>query len=361
MMAAPTSAGGGGQSPAPPVLSVRDLRAYYQMQYFGIFREVRAVDDITLHVNRNEIYGLAGESSCGKTSFIKTIAAANRPPLNVIGGSVKFGFLDRDIFRLSEEELSRIRWKHLSYIMQGSMSVLNPVRRIGKTFVDFAFRHINRPEREFFDIVERHLDRLQLSPAILRAYPHELSGGMRQRVTIALATICRPEFIIADEPTTALDVVVQKGVLAMIREVQREMASSVLFVTHDMTVHANVADRLGIMYAGRLIEEAPTREIFATPLHPYTAHLIQSLPRIGDLSPKKALPGAPPNLAAPPPGCRFHPRCPLATDICRRETPALTMLAPGHRVACFAASPEVEPVVAAGDGSARVQALEAQR
>jgi peptide/nickel transport system ATP-binding protein len=361
MTVPPASAAGGGQSPAPPVLSVRDLRAYYQMQYFGIFREVRAVDDITLHVNRNEIYGLAGESSCGKTSFIKTIAATNRPPLNVIGGSVRFSFLDRDIVGLSEEELSGIRWRHLSYIMQGSMSVLNPLRRIRKTFLDFALRHIDRPEREFFDIVERHLERLHLSPTILRAYPHELSGGMRQRVTIALATICRPEFIIADEPTTALDVVVQKGVLAMIREVQQEMGSSVLFVTHDMTVHANMADRLGVMYAGRLIEEAPTREIFATPLHPYTAHLIQSLPRIGDLRPKKALSGAPPNLAAPPPGCRFHPRCPLAMDICRRETPALTMLAPDHRVACFAASPAVEPVAAAGDGSARVQALEARR
>ena len=151
---------------------------------------------------------------------------------------------------------------------------------------------------------------------------------MRQRVTIALATICRPEFIIADEPTTALDVVVQKGVLGMIREVQREMGSSILLVTHDMAVHANMADRLGIMYAGRLVEEAPTREMFAKPLHPYTAHLIESLPRIGDVGLKKALGGAPPNLSAPPPGCRFHPRCPLAMDICRREVPELTTLAP---------------------------------
>ena len=328
---------------ASPVLEVRNLRAYYQMRYFGIEREVRAVDDITLHVNKNEIYGIAGESSCGKSSFIKTVAAANRPPLNVIGGSVRFSFVDRDIFALGEEELARVRWRHLSYIMQGSMNVLNPVRRIEKSFEDFAFRHIAKPAHEFRQIVEGHLERLHLQPAILRAYPHELSGGMRQRVTIALATICRPEFIIADEPTTALDVVVQKGVLSMIREVQQELGSSILFVTHDMTVHANMTDRLGIMYAGRLVEEAPTREIFANPLHPYTAHLIQSLPRIGDLSTKKALPGAPPNLAEPPEGCRFHPRCPLAMDICRRENPALTTLAPGHRAACFAASDAVQP------------------
>jgi peptide/nickel transport system ATP-binding protein len=331
------------QPAGDPVLSVEHLRAYYQMKYFGIDREVRAVDDITLQIDPNEIYGLAGESSSGKTSFIKTIAAANRPPLNVVGGSVKFTFLDRDIHRLDREALAAVRWKHLSYIMQGSMNVLNPVRRIRRSFFDFAFAHIRRPEPEFLSIVETHLRRLHLEPSVLDAYPHELSGGMRQRVTIALATICRPEFIIADEPTTALDVVVQKGVLGMIREVQREMGSSILFVTHDMAVHANMADRLGIMYAGRLVEEAPTREIFAKPLHPYTAHLIESLPRIGDIRPKEALGGTPPNLSAPPPGCRFHPRCPLATDICRREVPELTTLAPGHRVACFAASPSVKP------------------
>ena len=327
-----------------PVLSVRNLRAYYQMKYFGVTREVRAVDDITLDVQRNEIYGLAGESSCGKTSFIKTIAGANRPPLNVLGGHARYRFLDRDIFQLSQETLAAVRWKHLSYVMQGSMNVLNPVRRVREAFVDFAWRHMPGPKPEFFARVEAHLERLHLPPTVLDAYPHELSGGMRQRVAIALATICRPEFIIADEPTTALDVVVQKGVLGMIREVQREIGSSMIFVTHDMAVHANMADRLGIMYAGRLVEEGRTADVFRNPRHPYTAHLIASLPRIGDLSQKKALGGAPPNLADPPPGCRFHPRCPLVMDICRRERPALTMLAPEHRVACFAASPEVQPV-----------------
>jgi peptide/nickel transport system ATP-binding protein len=162
---------------------------------------------------------------------------------------------------------------------------------------------------------------------------------MRQRVTIALATVCRPEFIIADEPTTALDVVVQKDVLAMVREIQRELGSSILFVTHDMAVHANLADRLGIMYAGRLVEEGRTADIFRSPRHPYTAHLIASLPRLGDTAPKAGLSGAPPNLADPPPGCRFHPRCPRATDICRREAPPLEPLAPGHRVACFHPEP----------------------
>ena len=322
---------------------VENLRAYYLMRYFGIVREVRAVDDISLQIQRNEIYGLAGESSSGKTTLIKTIAAAIRPPLEVVSGTIKYDFLDRDIYALAPEALAAIRWKHLSYITQGSMNVLNPIRRVRQSFLDFAFRHMDRTKREFFEIVDSHLARLHLAPTVLSAYPHELSGGMRQRVAIALATICRPEFIIADEPTTALDVVVQKSVLRMIREAQQEFGSSMIFVTHDLTVHANIADRLGIMYAGRMVEEAPTREIFHNPMHPYTAHLVTSLPRIGDETPKRALSGAPPNLADPPGGCRFHPRCPLAMDICRQVHPALTRLVTNHRVACYAASPLVKP------------------
>jgi peptide/nickel transport system ATP-binding protein len=159
---------------------------------------------------------------------------------------------------------------------------------------------------------------------------------MRQRATIALATICRPDFIIADEPTTALDVVVQKDVLDMIRAIQREIGSSVLFVTHDMGVHAYLTDRLGIMYAGMLVEEAATPTLFARPLHPYTKHLIASLPRIGDDVPRGGLEGSPPNLADPPSGCRFHPRCPFAMEVCRSRVPAMVESEPGHRVACFA-------------------------
>ena len=187
-----------------------------------------------------------------------------------------------------------------------------------------------------------HLARVGLDRSVLAAYPHELSGGMRQRATIALATICRPDVILADEPTTALDVVVQKEVLGMISGIRREIGSSVLLVTHDLGVHAHVTDRLGIMYAGRLIEEAATAEIFRNPLHPYTRHLISSLPRIGDDVPREGLAGSPPNLADPPPGCRFHPRCPLAMDVCRREVPVMSETAPAHRVACFAVNRSAE-------------------
>jgi peptide/nickel transport system ATP-binding protein len=328
-----------------PVLEVSDLRAYYRTSAFGVAREVRAVDDVSLAIQTNEIYGLAGESSSGKTTLIKTIAAAMQPPLEVVSGSVTFRFAGRtiDIHRVSEGDLAAIRWKHLSYIMQGSMNVLNPVRRVKQSFVDFAFRHIGKPVPEFRADVSQHLRRLHLEPDVLEAYPHQLSGGMRQRVTIALATVCRPEFIIADEPTTALDVVVQRDVLGLIHETQRALASSILFVTHDMAVHANLADRLGIMYAGRLVEEARTAELFRRPRHPYTVHLIASLPRLGDAAPKEALPGAPPNLANPPAGCRFHPRCPRASARCRVEVPPLSAIAPEHRVACFHPEPESTP------------------
>jgi peptide/nickel transport system ATP-binding protein len=325
-------------APRTPVLSVDDLKAYYRTRHFGIEREVRAVDGVSFEVRDNEIYGLAGESSSGKSTLLKAIAAAMRPPLHVVGGTVRMRFLEgaKSLYAASSAELAQLRWRKLSYIMQGSMSALNPVRRVRRSFEDFAARHLGGTGAAFEAKVVAHLGLVRLDKGVLDAYPHELSGGMRQRVTIALATICRPDLVIADEPTTALDVVVQKDVLDMIRNVQRQVGSSLLLVTHDLGVHAYLTDRLAIMYGGRLVEEAPTETLFRNPLHPYAKHLIASLPRIGEAAPKVTLPGGPPNLAEPPPGCRFHPRCPLAMERCRRETPGLTMVAPQHRVACFA-------------------------
>jgi len=331
------------------VLEVRNLKAYYLMNYFGVQREVRAVDDITMSIGRNEVYGIAGESSSGKTSFIKVLAAAIRPPLRVVGGSATYDFgggIEVDVTAARDEDIEAIRWRHLSYIMQGSMSVLNPLRRVGKIFEDFASRPLGLSGPAFRQVVVDHLGRLKLPPSVLNAYPHELSGGMRQRVTIGLATVCKPQFIIADEPTTALDVVVQKDVLSLIKSLQVEMGSSIVFVTHDMSVHANIADRIGIIYAGRLVEEGPTRQMFTAPRHPYTAHLVASLPRIGDMARRPALEGRPPSLAAPPQGCRFHPRCPLAVEKCKTEVPPLATIGPGHRTACWRAD-DVRPLVGA--------------
>jgi peptide/nickel transport system ATP-binding protein len=322
----------------PAALTVEGLKAYYVNEHFGIRREVRAVDDISLTVRRNEVYGIAGESSSGKSSLIKTLAGAIRPPMRVIGGSVTFDFGGRTIDVYAQrEQLKPARWRHLSYIMQGSMNVLNPVRRVKHSFRDFAYRHMGLGRAAFWHKVRQHLERLGLDPDVLEAFPHQLSGGMRQRITIALATVCEPEFIIADEPTTALDVLVQQDVLRLIKDVQARIQASIIFVTHDMSVHAAITDRLAIMYAGRLAEEGATQALFDRPQHPYTAHLIGSLPRIGDVRVRKSLPGKPPALSDPPGGCRFHPRCPLAVDRCAREVPPMLPSATGGRVACFRA------------------------
>jgi peptide/nickel transport system ATP-binding protein len=320
------------------LLSVKNLCAYYQTELYGISRTVRAVDGVSLELLPNEIYGVAGESSCGKTTLIKVISGNIKPPLKVNSGSVDYQFESYavDMLHISKDELRRnVRWKEISYVMQGSMSVLNPVRKIIKTFEDIVDTHdpINDKKR-FLEKVTAHVNLMGLPTEVLNSFPHQLSGGMRQRVAIALATLFQPSLIIADEPTTALDVVVQRGVLQMIKDIQAMSGNTVLLVTHDMAVHANVADRVMIMYAGRIAEEAPTESIFNAPLHPYTQHLIRSLPMIGERSNKAGLKGTPPNLANPPSGCRFHTRCPYVMEACRTEVPDLVPVKERHRVAC---------------------------
>lgn len=320
------------------LLRVQNLRAYYRTEVYGISRTVRAVDGVSFDLYPNEIYGVAGESSCGKTTLIKVISGNIKPPLKALEGSVDFNFdgYEVDMLQTSQDELRRsVRWKQISYVMQGSMSVLNPVRKVIETFKDIVDTHERiTDKKKFLEQTRTHINRLGLPTDVLNAYPHQLSGGMRQRVAIALATVFQPALIIADEPTTALDVVVQRGVLQMMKDIQSASGNTVLLVTHDMAVHANVADRVMIMYAGRIVEEAPTDTIFNAPLHPYTQHLIRSLPMIGERSTKASLQGTPPNLANPPSGCRFHPRCPYVMDVCRTEVPELVTIKGRHRVAC---------------------------
>jgi peptide/nickel transport system ATP-binding protein len=320
------------------LLSVNDLCAYYRTEVYGVSRTVRAVDGVSFELYPNEIYGVAGESSCGKTTLIKVISGNIKPPLKAQSGSVnyQFGSYDVDMLTITQDEMRRnVRWKEISYVMQGSMSVLNPVRKVVKTFEDIIESHQGIKDRKaFLEQTQAHISRLGLPTEVLNSYPHQLSGGMRQRVAIALATVFHPSLIIADEPTTALDVVVQRGVLQMIKDIQTLSNNTILLVTHDMAVHANVADRVMIMYAGRIAEEAPTEAIFNAPLHPYTQHLIHSLPMIGERSSRASLRGTPPNLANPPSGCRFHVRCPYVMDVCRTEVPDLVPVRENHRVAC---------------------------
>jgi peptide/nickel transport system ATP-binding protein len=241
-----------------------------------------------------------------------------------------------DLYSLRPEERREFRWKFISYVPQSSMSNLNPVTKLKTSFRDFLESHVPPKEkRDVFEIARRHLLELGLPPSVLQSYPHQLSGGMRQRTIIALASFLSPRVVITDEPVTALDVVVQRGVLQLLKEVQEKLENALVMVTHDMGVLANIADRVGIMYAGKIIEEARVETIFERPLHPYTQYLINSLPKFGDKGMRESAPGAPPSLVKLPSGCAFHPRCRFAMDICRQAVPESLSVGDQHRVACW--------------------------
>jgi peptide/nickel transport system ATP-binding protein len=324
------------------IVEAERLKAYYITHAYGVERTVKAVDNISIQVQEGEVYGIAGESGCGKSTLLKVLLGAFQPPLRVVDGSVKYRFDGREIDATSIQEntLRDIRWRKVSYIPQGSMHVLNPVRRIQDTFYDFISAHRQIGRRESIDMTRTYLGDLGLPEKVLTQYPHQLSGGMRQRVTIALATILSPKLIFADEPTTALDVVVQRVVIQLLKEIRQKEGSTVVLITHDIGVHANLADRIGVLYAGKLVEEADTRTILKNPRHPYTKYLIQSLPRLDERAERVSIPGRPPALDNPPTGCRFHPRCPLVMDKCRTIDPEMIMIRPGHRAACHAVAEE---------------------
>ncbi|MEW6045321.1 MAG: ABC transporter ATP-binding protein [Bacillota bacterium] len=320
-----------------PILEAEGLKAYYIVSAYGVKRTVRAVDNIFLSIKEGEVLGIAGESGSGKSTLVKALLGLTWPPLTITGGTVRYRVAGQQ-FEIRSDKGARDRgigWDTVAYIPQGSMSVLNPVRRIKDTFRDLVYKHTGLPANEFEKAVEAHLEVFGLPKEVLHAFPHQLSGGMRQRVTIALATILKPKVIFADEPTTALDVVVQRGVIHLLRRVQRDGNAAMVLVTHDMAVHAQLADRIAIMYAGKVIEEGSVGDVFRNPLHPYTEYLIRSVPQIGDRSPRIGLGGAPPRLDSLPRGCSFHERCPHARPICREGVPALVGVGNGHKVACF--------------------------
>jgi peptide/nickel transport system ATP-binding protein len=320
------------------ILRTEKLKAFYMLDVHGKQKIVKAVNEVDLAIREDEVYGIAGESGCGKTTLLKALYAAIDPPLRLMGGKIYYRTNDHeiDVTQLNAEQKRRLRWEFISYVPQGSMSVLNPVRKLKDTYQDFLFSHVMQGSKaDTLEIARRHIIELGLPSNILDAYPHQLSGGMRQRVTIALATLLKPRLIIADEPTTALDVVVQRGVVQMLREIKNNLKNTIVLVTHDMGVHANVADRIAIMYAGKIVEEGPTSAIFECPQHPYTRYLINSLPRFGDKSVRESVPGSPPSLANIPSGCPFHPRCPHVMNICREQMPGFTQVVAGHKAACW--------------------------
>lgn len=325
------------------VIEANNLKAYYITQAYGVERTVQAVDDISLQINEGEVYGIAGESGCGKSTLLKVLLGVYEPPLTVVDGSITYRIDEQEIdsIALSEAERRDLSWKKISYIPQGSMHVLNPVRRIRDTFHDFIAAHRPMSKKQSLKMAQAYLSDLGLPEKVISSYPHQLSGGMRQRVTIALATILWPKLIFADEPTTALDVIVQRGVIQLLKEIQQRENSTLILITHDMGVHANLADRIAVLYAGKIVEEADTRTILTNPQHPYTQYLINSLPSLDERTEKVSIPGRPPALDNPPSGCRFHPRCPLAQDKCKTIDPEMITIEPGHRTACHVVAEEL--------------------
>jgi peptide/nickel transport system ATP-binding protein len=297
-------------------------------------KRLLAVNNVDLEIFQGEIFGLAGESACGKTTLANSILRLIKPPGRIISGRVIFDGID--LLSLGEEDLRRIRWEKIAYIPQASMNALNPVMRIYDQIVDVVRAHRKDfPEEEIRRRAEELFVSVGLAPEVLKMYPHELSGGMRQRVIIAMSLFLNPKLLIADEPTTALDVVVQRGILQLLRDINKKFGTTILLITHDMAVHAQIVDRLAIMYAGKIVEVGPVKDIFERPLHPYTQLLIASIPRAGEKRRLAGIPGLPPDLRNPPPGCMFHPRCPLRIQgKCERVEPALRQVSNERKVAC---------------------------
>jgi len=314
------------------LLEVRGLEVDYG--------RARAVDGVDLEIRQGEILGLAGESGCGKTTIASSVLRILRPPGRVTGGEILFR--GEDILRLKPEELRKFRWRNVSIVFQGAMNSLNPLMRVGDQFVDTLRAHERIDKKRALVRAGELLDLVGIDPRRLRAYPHELSGGMRQRVIIAIALSLTPELIVMDEPTTALDVVVQREILQQVDALKREFGFAVLFITHDVSLLLEFADRVSIMYAGEIVETTSAERLATKPLHPYTQGLLASFPPLtGPLTKLTGIPGAPPDLRDPPAGCRFHPRCPHCVPerpgLYTRQTterPVLREIAPGHEVAC---------------------------
>ena len=314
------------------LLEVRDLVVEYG--------RVRAVDGVNLRIETGEILGLAGESGCGKSTVANAILRILRPPARIVSGSVLFQ--GDDLVVKSIEELRRYRWRNVSMVFQSAMNALNPVMRVGNQFVDMMQAHERISKRRAIVRAGELLELVGIDKRRVRAYPHELSGGMRQRVIIGMALALSPELIILDEPTTALDVVVQREILQEVEALKRDFGFAVLFITHDLSLLLEFADRIAIMYAGEIVESGPAAKLASDPLHPYTQGLIKSFPPLtGVRTHLTGIPGAPPDLREPPSGCRFHPRCPHclpenAALYLRQTTerPRLREVAPGHQVAC---------------------------
>ncbi len=349
--------------PAAPLLVVEGLTTHFTLES----GTVMAVDDVGFTLRDGEALGIAGESGCGKTTTALSLLGLLPSNARIVRGSIRLYGID--LVPKTEKQLRRYRWREISIVFQGAMNALNPVRRIGDQIAEPIERRLGVPradaERRAGDLLEL----VGIPRERARAYPHELSGGMRQRAMIAMALGCDPAIIIGDEPTTALDVMVQAQILELLERLRHELGLSLILITHDLSVIAETCDRVLIMYAGRVAEEGPVARVFRSPRHPYTQKLLAAFPDLhADRRTLEVIPGAPPDLRMPPPGCRFHPRCSLAMPVCSSELPPEVTFGDGVRVACHlypqgsdgtpVALPRAAPgEVEAGAGSPQPDAL----
>ncbi|WP_037362673.1 ABC transporter ATP-binding protein [Nakamurella lactea] len=304
--------------PDAPILQVTDL----SVEYAAERQDVRAVDSVSLWVGKGEFVGVVGESGCGKSTLLFAIAQLLSPPASIVAGSVSFN--GQNLVTMTEKQLNVLRWRDYSVVMQSAMNALNPVISIGAQFRDALQAHGRFSAADIADRSGEVLALVGIDRVHLKSYPHQLSGGMRQRAMIAMALLFTPDLVIMDEPTSALDVVAQRSLMGQIRELQRTLGFAVLFVTHDMSLVSHYSDQLLVMYAGQVVEIGLTRTVFDTPAHPYSRGLLDAFPSVrGERRRLTGIPGSPPSLGRPPSGCRFHERCPVAEAECTTEQPEL--------------------------------------
>ena len=334
----PDAAGIGPTSCRTPLLVVQDLAVRFEM----LRRTIYAVNGVSFDVHEGETFAIVGESGCGKSvTALSLLKLLSMPPARITGGTVEFE--GRDLLQLPESQLRELRGTAMSYVFQEPMTSLNPSMKIGTQISEACTLHYGIGRKEALSRARDLMERVQLPDARERldAYPHQLSGGMRQRVMIAIALACSPRLLIADEPTTALDVTIQAQILELLAELRRDTSTGMILITHDLAVVTEYADRMMVMYAGQKVEEGPVEEIMERPRHPYTHGLLQAVPRLGSslcdgpARPLSEIPGVVPLLDRPIVGCPFAPRCRLVIDRCRRDAPPMIQYGERHQAACF--------------------------
>jgi len=317
------------------------LKVHRLKTYFYTYRgTVKAVDDVSFDLEKGVALGLMGESGCGKSTTAYSIMKIVPPPGRIAEGQILLG--DVDITKMSESQMrQQIRWKRISMVFQGAMNALTPVYTIGRQINEALTHHAGMSRDEAVGRTRQLLELVGLDRQIAQRYPHELSGGQKQRAFIAMALTLNPDILIADEPTTALDVVVQAQFLNLLKRLVRDLRMSLILITHDLSVIAEMVDQAIVMYAGKIAEKGPSEEVYLKPAHPYTQGLLRSVPRLKTPSQIQWIEGLPPDLVNPPPACRFHPRCKYAMDICRKKDPVETRVGSGHFVSCWLYPPKV--------------------